>query len=83
MLHSRAAEIEYVIFLIEALQDLVQLMMEYIEENKRQFTLREKNPKRKKKPADVKAELQVLQIHSIDFTEDWYYQAISSRELFF
>ncbi|XP_060071034.1 uncharacterized protein LOC132550950 [Ylistrum balloti] len=56
MLHSRAAEIEYLIFVIDALQDLVQLMMEYIDFNKKK--LGDKPKKGKKKLAEQRAELE-------------------------
>ncbi|XP_033747832.1 uncharacterized protein LOC117332879 [Pecten maximus] len=56
MLHSRAAEIEYLIFVIDALQDLVQLMMEYIDHNKKK--LGDKAKKGKKKLAEQRAELE-------------------------
>ncbi|XP_021373136.1 uncharacterized protein LOC110463111 isoform X2 [Mizuhopecten yessoensis] len=44
MLHSMAAQIEYVIFMVETLQDLIQLMMEFIGHNQERFRNRRPPP---------------------------------------
>ncbi|XP_069135817.1 uncharacterized protein [Argopecten irradians] len=44
MLHSMAAQIEYVTFMVETLQDLVQLMMEFIGHNQERFRNRQPPP---------------------------------------